>query len=87
MSLNIKSERVHELAREAARRTGKSQTAVIQDALERFLAELATDSEEQARQARLDVIFSDIDVTITDADREVARRVMEEMYDERGLPA
>ena len=40
MSLNIKNERVHELAREAARRTGKSQTGVIEQALERLLADL-----------------------------------------------
>ena len=40
MSLNIKNEHVHELAREAARRTGRSQTSVIEEALERFLADL-----------------------------------------------
>ena len=40
MSLNIKNERVHELAREAARRTGQSQTGVIEQALERLLADL-----------------------------------------------
>ncbi len=40
MSLNIKNEHVHELAREAARRTGKSQTSVIEEALEKFLADL-----------------------------------------------
>ena len=40
MSLNIKNEHVHELAREAARRTGKSQTGVIEEALERLLADL-----------------------------------------------
>ena len=35
MSLNIKNERVHALAREAARITGKSQTGVIEEALEK----------------------------------------------------
>ena len=40
MSLNIKNEHVHELAREAARRTGKSQTSVIEEALEKLLADL-----------------------------------------------
>lgn len=38
MSLNIKNERVHELAREAAQLSGKSQTAVVQEALEDWLA-------------------------------------------------
>jgi len=40
MSLNIKNEHVHELAREAARLTGKSQTSVVEEALEKFLADL-----------------------------------------------
>jgi antitoxin VapB len=40
MSLNIKNEHVHALAREAARRTGKSQTSVIEEALTKFLADL-----------------------------------------------
>ena len=39
MSLNIKNERVHALAREAARVTGKTQTGVIEEALERLLKE------------------------------------------------
>ena len=37
MSLNIKNARVHDLARRAAEVTGKSQTAAIQEALERLL--------------------------------------------------
>jgi len=40
MSLNIKNEHVHELARTAARLTGRSQTSVIEEALERLLADL-----------------------------------------------
>jgi antitoxin VapB len=40
MSLNIKNEHVHELAREAARRTGKSQTSIVEEALTKFLADL-----------------------------------------------
>jgi antitoxin VapB len=40
VGLNIKNEHVHELAREAARRTGKSQTSVIEEALEKLLADL-----------------------------------------------
>ena len=40
MSLNIKNEHVHALAREAALLTGRSQTSVIEEALERLLADL-----------------------------------------------
>jgi antitoxin VapB len=53
MSLNIKNERVHALAREAARRTGKNQTSVIEEALENLLANLP-DPTEDAR--RIDLI-------------------------------
>ena len=40
VSLNIKNERVHQLAREAARRSGKSQTGAIEEALVRYLEQL-----------------------------------------------
>lgn len=40
MGLNIKNQRVHDLAREAADRTGRTQTSVIELALERLLADL-----------------------------------------------
>jgi len=49
VSLNIKNEHVHDLAREAARLTGKSQTSVIEEALERLLADL----EHERRKAGL----------------------------------
>jgi antitoxin VapB len=58
MSLNIKNERVHALAREAARRTGKTQTSVIEEALRRLLAEWddePTDAEVDRRWAKLKV--------------------------------
>lgn len=87
MSLNIKNERVHDLAREAARLTGKTQTGVIQEALERFIDETRRDEEEEARQRRIDILFAEIDAAeITDEDREATRRFMDDMYDELGLP-
>jgi antitoxin VapB len=86
MSLNIKNERVHALAREAARRTGKSQTSVIEEALERLLADLSQEDDEVARRARLDALMREIEAETTDADREATRRFMQEMYDEHGLP-
>lgn len=86
MSLNIKNERVHELAREAARLTGKSQTAVIAEALEKYVAEVSGVGERAARRHRLDVVFAEIQATVTDADRAATKKVMDEMYDENGLP-
>lgn len=54
MSLNIKSERVHALAREAARVTGKSQTGAVEEALTRLLRDYERDPEAVAMQRRLD---------------------------------
>lgn len=87
MSLNIKNERVHALAREAARRTGETQTSVIERALERLLASLDAAPDDEARRARLSALMQEIRETTTDEDRRAAKRAMEGLYDEHGLPA
>lgn len=86
MSLNIKNEHVHELAREAARRTGKSQTSVIEEALEKFLADLDYSPEAiEARTADLLAIAADFRSRLTPGDRE--RMTTDGLYDdETGLP-
>jgi len=89
MSLNIKNERVHELARRAAALTGKTQTGAIQEALERLLAERGPDpaaDSEEARQRRIDLLWSEITAQTTDAERARTRRTMDELYDDSGLP-
>lgn len=53
MALNIKNERVHALAREAAHLTGKTQTSVIEQALEELLARHGDESAEADRHARV----------------------------------
>lgn len=40
MSLNIKNERVHDLARRASELTGKTKTAVIEEALTDYVAKV-----------------------------------------------
>lgn len=87
MSLNIKNERVHALAREAARRTGTTQTSVIEQALEQLLASLDSAPEEEARRARLSALMAEIRDTTTGEDRTAAKRVMQDLYDDHGLPA
>ncbi len=54
MGLNIKNERVHELARQAATVTGKSQTGAIEEALERLLAAYGEDPVTARRTRVLD---------------------------------
>lgn len=90
MAMNIKNERVHELAREAARRTGTTQTSVLETALDRYLDELraedvATDAAAKLTRARH--IVERMRIDMTEEDRSRMRDDLEEMYDEDGLPA
>lgn len=78
MSLNIKNEHVHDLAREAARRTGRNLTSAIELALEQLLATL--DAEAQDR---------DLDALIEKVQQAVARAEPlsdHDLYDDAGLP-
>lgn len=85
MSLNIKNERVHALAREAASRTGLSQTSVIEESLRRFLDDLEAGSAPSDRvNAALD-IAADFERRLSATDRE--RLSTDGLYDDRGLPA
>lgn len=84
MSLNIKNERVHALAREAADRTGKSQTSVIEEALTKLLHDLERQAPNDRAKTALD-IASDFQSRLSARDR--ARLSTEDLYDDRGLPA
>ena len=53
MSLNIKNERVHELAREAAQVLGTTQTSAIEEGLRLLLREHGADPDESVRTERL----------------------------------
>lgn len=87
MSLNIKNPRVHALAREAARRTGRTQTSVIEEALERLLAGLGEQQDPRAaRGARLDTLMEQLRAEVTDADRAAMQQVEDDLYDARGMP-
>ncbi|MGN7247544.1 type II toxin-antitoxin system VapB family antitoxin [Janibacter anophelis] len=87
MSLNIKNEHVHALARQLAERTGATQTSAIEDALERRLADLDARDREAARRRRLLRLMDEIESETTDEQRAATRRVQDQMYDESGLPA
>lgn len=54
VSLNIKNERVHELARRAAAVTGKSQTGAVEEALRLLLESHASDGTADPRTQRLE---------------------------------
>ncbi len=77
MSLNIKNERVHQLAREVALRTGRNQTSAIELALQMLLDSLDRD---QDQTRRIDLIHDMQDaVSALDLDTD-------DLYDEAGLP-
>lgn len=86
MGLNIKNDRVHAMAREAARVTGLSQTGAIEAALERLLAEYGADPAAAEKQRRLEVLRSISRAWSPGTADEVAE--VEELYDPTtGLPA
>jgi antitoxin VapB len=85
MGLNIKNERVHALAREAARRLGASQTSVIERALERLLGELDSRPGKDERRAKALGVAMDFESRLTTADRD--RMTTDDLYDDRGLPS
>lgn len=88
MGLNIKNERVHALAREAATITGKSQTGAIEEALERLLAAYGSDPEQSRRAAKVDLahdIASRYQAIVVEG--VPALRTVEDLYDPAtGLP-
>lgn len=81
MSLNIKNPRVHELAREAAARTGRTQTSVIEMALEQLLE--AMQVSDPARE--VDALLDALDARLTAESK--ALLDAHDLYDEAGLPA
>lgn len=90
MAMNIKNERVHDLAREAARRTGATQTSALEAALEHYLAHLREQGGQPAAQVRLDAareIVGQMRAEMTDENRAAMRAELAGMHDEDGLPA
>ena len=86
MSLNIKKDAVHALARTAAARTGLSQTSVIEEALTMYLAQLDDPADAQQLRRRATLLLEQLDAELDDTAR---ARLLDEgdLYDEAGLPA
>ena len=87
MGLNIKNPRVHELAREVARRTGATQTSAIEDALQRRLDDLQAVDDDEARHGRLLRLMDEIEAEATDEQRAATQAAAEALYDDKDLPA
>lgn len=88
MGLNIKNERVHELAREASRVTGKSQTGAIEEALERLLSAYGSDPQAARIAEKVDLVHGLVAAYgAENGDEEREIREVEDLYDTNtGLP-
>ena len=86
MSLNIKNETTHELVRRLAALTGQSQTSAVEDAVRRRLAELEQQrsDDELARRRRIRAIIRRAQ-QIPSTGR-TTEEIMDELYDETGMP-
>ncbi|UZN03935.1 type II toxin-antitoxin system VapB family antitoxin [Cellulomonas sp. S1-8] len=89
MSLNIKNERTHALVRRLAELTGQSQTAAVEDAVARRLAEV----ESLAPVGRVDTRWADVQRLLVDyradlspQDRARIADADSALYDDLGLP-
>ena len=88
MGLNIKNERVCRLAREAAARTGQTQTGAIESALENYLAGLLARADADERQ-RADAFNALLARMRADWPRDgrTGHELLEDLYDpSTGLP-
>jgi antitoxin VapB len=82
MGLNIKNGRVHELARILSQATGKTLTAVIEEALEDKLTRLERDREMPGKLAWLEARLKELGPPPPGLTSDHS-----DLYDEHGLPA
>jgi antitoxin VapB len=82
MGLNIKNERVHELARILSQATGKTMSAVIEEALEEKLTQLERDREMPGKIEWLEARLKELGPPPPGLTSDHS-----DLYDEQGLPA
>ena len=100
MSLNIKNERTHALVRELATLTGMSQTSAVEDAVRRRLDELTAQQRTGRRRPEPKFPPEEVERRIA-AMKRIAQEfradmekhpgpslweIMDDLYDEQGLP-
>lgn len=82
MGLNIKNERVHELARILSQATGRTMSAIIEEALQEKLARLEREREMSGKVAWLEARLAELGPP-----RPGLTSDHSDLYDEHGLPA
>lgn len=86
MSLNIKNESTHELVRRLAALTGQSQTSAVEDAVRRRLAELEQDREAEIERKRAAIAAVIARARLVPRTGRSTEDIMDELYDEAGMP-
>ncbi|QNA91593.1 MULTISPECIES: type II toxin-antitoxin system VapB family antitoxin [unclassified Microbacterium] len=86
MSLNIKNETTHELVRRLAALTGQSQTGAVEDAVRRRLAELEQSREEEIERKRAAIDAVVARARLIPRTGRTTEEIMDELYDEAGMP-
>lgn len=81
MALNIKNQRVVELAKQCAQLTGQTQVTVVEAALEAYLASVIT--EEPTHRARGEQLVREVQAEA----QTTGALSTDELYDKDGLPA
>lgn len=84
MTLSIRDPDTDRLARELARRTGKPITTVVKEALNDYAAR-APESEAEERIRGIYELLKELDKAPI-RDHRSAREIMDDLYDENGLP-
>lgn len=83
--MNIKNETVHALAREAAERSGLSQTSVVEAALRQYLSGLPQPATAVSRADVVRQRVAEFNLALSDDDRRHMREAADGLYDEEGL--
>ncbi|MGH3690314.1 MAG: type II toxin-antitoxin system VapB family antitoxin [Microbacterium sp.] len=86
MSLNIKNETTHELVRRLAALTGQSQTSAVEDAVRRRLAELEESREAEIERKRAAIAAVIARARLVPRTGRSTEEIMDELYDDAGLP-
>ncbi len=84
MTLSIRDPDANKMAREAAQRTGKTITLVVKEALADYLAKAPPHSREEKLRA-MDRYLAELDA-LPILDPRSSRELLDDLYDEHGLP-
>lgn len=86
MRLTVKDPKAHKLAKSLSRRTGKSMTRIVVEALEREDRALKHAASAKARAAKSLKIAGEMRVLLGPDGLERLKNMDDELYDEHGLP-